>query len=84
MSRIWQLHEAKNRLSEVVDEALRNGPQIITRRGTEAVVVLSYTEYRRMHLARKKLSEFFQESPLAGVDIDLQRDQSGLRDDISI
>ncbi|MCS7290666.1 MAG: type II toxin-antitoxin system Phd/YefM family antitoxin [Roseiflexus sp.] len=84
MSRIWQLHEAKNRLSEVVEEALRNGPQIITKRGTEVVVVLSYAEYRRMQLAHKKLSEFFQESPLAGIDIDLQRDQSGLRDDIRI
>ncbi|MDW8145450.1 MAG: type II toxin-antitoxin system Phd/YefM family antitoxin [Roseiflexaceae bacterium] len=84
MSRIWQLHEAKNRLSEVVEEALRNGPQIITKRGTEVVVVLSYAEYRRMQLAHKKLSEFFQELPLAGIDIDLQRDQSGLRDDIRI
>jgi prevent-host-death family protein len=84
MSRIWQLHEAKNRLSEVIEEALHNGPQIITKRGTEAVVVLSYAEYRHMQLARKKLSEFFQESPLAEVDIDLQRDQSGLRDDVII
>ena len=41
MSRSWQLQEAKNRLSEVVDEALKEGPQVITRRGVETAIVLS-------------------------------------------
>ncbi len=30
MARVWQLQEAKNKLSEVVDEALKQGPQVIT------------------------------------------------------
>lgn len=45
---IWPLHEAKNRLSEVVERSLKEGPQIVTRRGKEAVVILSIKAYRRL------------------------------------
>jgi prevent-host-death family protein len=38
---VWQLQEAKNRFSQVVERALKQGPQIITRHGIEAVIVLS-------------------------------------------
>jgi prevent-host-death family protein len=84
MARIWQLQEAKNKLSEVVDEALKHGPQVITRRGVETVIVLSYAEYRQMALTQKKLSDFFRDSPLATVDLNLTRDTSGLRADIAL
>ena len=79
---IWQLQEAKNKLSELVEKALSHGPQVITRRGIETVIVLSYTEYRKMLLSQKPLSTFFQESPLAEESLDLRRDTSGLRPDI--
>lgn len=82
MSRSWQLQEAKSKFSEVIDEALTEGPQIITRRGIETAVILSFSEYRQLVLGRKKLSEFFQESSLAGLNIDLQRDNSPVRGDI--
>jgi prevent-host-death family protein len=84
MARIWQLQEARNKLSEVVDEAIKHGPQIITKRGVEAVIVLSYDQYRKALLNQKKLSEFFRESPLAKSDLDLRRDKSGLRRDVSL
>lgn len=84
MKHVWQLQEAKNRLSEVVEEAISHGPQVITKRGVEAVIVISYTEYRKMLAAQKKLSEFFSESPLAGIDLDLKRDTSDIRNDISL
>jgi antitoxin Phd len=79
MTRVWQLQEAKNKLSEVVDEALKHGSQVITRRDVETVVVLSYAEYHQMALTQKKLSDFFCDSPLATADLDLTRDTSGLR-----
>ena len=82
MKRVWQLQEAKNKLSEVVDEAIQHGPQVITKRGVEVVIVLSYSEYRKMIASRKKLSDFFKESPLADADLDLDRDTSGLREEI--
>ncbi|MDP2992332.1 MAG: type II toxin-antitoxin system Phd/YefM family antitoxin [Deltaproteobacteria bacterium] len=84
MKHVWQLQEAKNRLSEVVEEAISHGPQVITKRGVEAVIVLSYTEYRRMLAAQKKLSEFFRESPLSGIDLDLKRDTSDIRNEITL
>ena len=40
--------KAKNRLSEVVDKAIDQGPQVITRRGVETAVVLSFDDYRRL------------------------------------
>ena len=76
----WQLQDAKNKLSEVVEQALKDGPQVITRRGVETAVVLSFTDYRKLLLGRIRLSDFFRESPLAGVDLDLSRDNSAVRD----
>ena len=69
----WQLQEAKNRFSEVVNKALRQGPQVITRRGAETAVVLSIQDYRRMRRPETDLVDFFQTSPLAEVELDLER-----------
>jgi len=84
MPRTWQLQDAKNRFSEVVEEAVSRGPQVITKRGIETAVVLSYTEYRRLQLGQAKLSDFFRQSPLVEADLDLSRDSSPLRDDINL
>ncbi len=84
MVRNWQLQEAKNRFSQVIDEALKDGPQVITRRGVETAVVLSFADYRKMLLGRKRLSEFFRDSPLAGLDLDLRRDTSPARDGVAL
>jgi antitoxin Phd len=81
MQRIWQLQEAKNKLSEVVDEATQNGPQLITRRGVEAAVVISFADYRKMVAKQEKLTAFFRESPLVDAELDLVRDTSGWRAD---
>jgi prevent-host-death family protein len=82
MAREWQLQEAKNKFSEVVDEALKHGPQVITKRGVETAIVISYGDYRKMLLNQKTISEFFRESPLVGVDLDLARDTSPARRDV--
>lgn len=84
MQQIWQLQEAKNKFSQVVEKAIQNGPQVVTKHGVEVVVVLSYAEYRKMATVQKKLSTFFRESPLVGVDLDLTRDKSDVRDDIEL
>lgn len=76
----WQLQEAKNRFSEVVNKALDEGPQIVTRRGKEVVVVLSSDEYAELKKSQVSLVEFFRQSPLVGVELDLKRDQSFPRD----
>ena len=84
MIQTWQVQEAKNKLSRVIDNAINSGPQIITRRGVEVVIVLSYEEYQRMTAARQSLSDFFRESPLMGADMDLTRDKSEAREDIRL
>jgi len=74
MIRTWQFHEAKRKFSQVVEEAIRSGPQLITKRGVEAVILLSYAEYRRLIATQRKLSTFFRESPLTDGPLDLHRD----------
>jgi antitoxin Phd len=84
MIQTWQLQEAKNKLSQVVENAVHDGPQIITKRGVEVAIVLSYAEYKRMVASRGSLSDFFRESPLAGIDLDLARDTSEAREEIEL
>jgi prevent-host-death family protein len=81
MIQTWQLQEAKNKLSRVVDNAVNSGPQIITRRGVEVAIVISYAEYQKMVASRGSLIDFFRESPLVGIELDLERDKSDIRQD---
>jgi len=73
----WKLQDAKNRLSEVVDKAVNEGPQTITRRGDPVAVVISTVEYRKLTKPRQTLVEFLRDSPLAEAmaegDFDLSR-----------
>jgi len=41
MSDVWQVQEAKNRFSEVIERALRDGPQVVTRHGKPVVQVVA-------------------------------------------
>jgi prevent-host-death family protein len=76
----WQLQDAKNRFSELVNKALQEGPQTVTRRGEEVVVVLSKGEYEKIKQSQTGLLEFFRCSPLVGLELDLDRDRSFPRD----
>jgi prevent-host-death family protein len=70
----WQLQEAKNRLSEVIRKAIEEGPQVITLRGDDAVVVVAAKEYGRLTRKPKGgLVEFFRKSPLGTVAPDVPR-----------
>jgi prevent-host-death family protein len=76
----WPLQEAKNRLSHVVEQACTSGPQTITVRGREKVVVLAIDEYRRLTRPTDRLSEFLRRSPLHGIDLDVERSADTGRD----
>lgn len=84
MAQTWQLQEAKNKFSRVIENAICQGPQIITRRGVEVAIVLSYEEYQQMLASRGSLSAFFRNSPLAGSDLNLDRDKSDMRKDVEL
>ena len=61
----WQLQDAKNRFSAVVDAALAGEPQEVTRRGKPVVVVVAIEEYRRLCEAQKDGAPNFIEHLLA-------------------
>lgn len=84
MVRVWQIQEAKNKLSEMVEEAIQHGPQVISRRGAEIAVVLSYEEYLTLKKSKTNLAQFFLESPLRGSGLDLKRDRRPAGRDISL
>lgn len=74
----WNLAEAKNKLSEVVNLALSEGPQTITRR-KDAVVVISAEEYAELTGKRQGFKDFLMSGPsLEGLD--LGRDKTPMRD----
>ena len=75
MMELWQLQEAKNKFSEVVEKAIKNGPQIITRRGIETVVIISVEDYQKLTQPKTSIVDFFRKSPLRGVDLDLTRNK---------
>jgi prevent-host-death family protein len=64
---VWQLQEAKNQFSLVVDRALNTGPQTITRHGKPAVVMLAARTYQRMK-PRRKTVEVLRACPVPGLD----------------
>jgi len=77
--RIWGVAEAKARLSALIEEARRTGPQTITLRGRKAVVVVSAEEWERKTKRRGNLAEFFASSPLRGSRLRIRRSKEGLR-----
>lgn len=65
----WQFQEAKNKLSEVVNQALKLGAQVITRRGEKVAVILSYDDYQKLQKPQTALTAFFQNSPIKALDL---------------
>jgi prevent-host-death family protein len=56
--RSWPVQEAKAKFSELVETALAEGPQLVTRRGSEAVVVVPAEVWKRLEAgARPTLKE---------------------------
>jgi prevent-host-death family protein len=76
---IWAVAEAKARFSEMIDRALADGPQTITRKGKETVVVVSADEWQRKSKRTGNLAEFFAASPLHGSGLKIKRTKDGPR-----
>lgn len=75
----WTLRDASARLGELVRGAAAE-PQTIVVRGRRAAVVLSAEQYDRLDRPKPSLAEFLRDSPLAGVELDIERDRSPPRD----
>jgi antitoxin Phd len=71
----WKLQDAKNHFSEVVECAIKEGPQEVTKRGEHAVVILSYALYKELSKPKENLVDFLRNSPFYGVELDLERNK---------
>jgi antitoxin Phd len=71
MTKSWPVQDAKARFSELLESCLREGPQIVTRRGAEAAVLLPIAEWVRLRRsARPKLKDLLlAETPRAELAV---------------
>ena len=70
----WQLQDAKARLSELVRLARAEGPQRVTTRGADAVIVVSEEAYRRLTTKRRKQPKL--SDVLASCPVELKIDRT--------
>lgn len=72
----WKLEDAKARFSEVVRHAREDGPQRVTVRGQDAVVVMSVEEFERLapEKPRPPFVEFMESLDLRGLDLTREAD----------
>ena len=80
MSKHWQLQQAKSQFSQLVDQAMRHEPQIVTKHGDNAVVVISYDDYQALLKPKTDLVGFLRASPLMGLELNDERDKQMPRD----
>lgn len=79
--RTWQIQETKARLSEVIKDAEREGPQELTLHGHSVAMVVSRAEYDRLAGTGESLVAFMRRSPLYGQDeVEFERDKSLTRE----
>lgn len=74
--KIWQVQEAKNKLSEVVERASQGKTQIITRRGKETAVVIGIEAYCRLTTPAPRLIDVLRNAPSGFDELDISRDPS--------
>jgi len=72
---MWQLQDAKNKFCYLVNRAQKEGPQIVTKHGKEAVVVMAIDDYKKLSKPKTDLYRFFQNSPLANSDHKIERNK---------
>ena len=81
MKNTWQVQEAKNKFSEVLERASEE-PQVITKNGRNAGVLLSYSDYRkRIQGSKRTIRGLYSKAPKFEADeLDFQRDRDTGRD----
>ena len=70
---MWKLQDAKAKFSQLVDDALKTGPQYVTRHGKKAVVVVSAEEYEKLISNKPSFKDFLLSCPKMGEEFDLVR-----------
>ena len=70
MNRKWAVQDAKSKFSELLDTTLAEGPQIVTKRGVEAAVLLPIEQWRRLErMTRPDLKELLLATEARAEDL---------------
>ncbi|MBA2538457.1 MAG: type II toxin-antitoxin system Phd/YefM family antitoxin [Deltaproteobacteria bacterium] len=80
--RVWQLHEAKARFSELFKRARADGPQRVVKQGGEAVMIVPIEQFEQLVERADQpasLAEFFRSAPTGGEPLDLTRKRDATR-----
>jgi prevent-host-death family protein len=72
-TQVWTVAQAKAKFSEIIERAMSEGPQTITRNGRTAAVVVGAEEWQRKTRRVGNLAEFFAASPLRGSSVKIRR-----------
>jgi prevent-host-death family protein len=70
----WQLQEAKQQFSRVVQAARSGEPQLVTRNGKDVAVVLDIEEYRRLTSHGGDFKKFLMSFPEGDLPIERSRE----------
>ena len=74
MSKTWQVQDAKARFSELLEASLKEGPQIVTKRGVEAAVLVPIGQWRKLEtMAKPNLKDLLLEPTARTEQLTLPR-----------
>ena len=73
MKTTWKLQDAKAKFSKLVEDALKIGPQLVTRRGKKAVFVVSAKEFEKLTSSKPSFKEFLLNCPKMDIDFEFER-----------
>jgi prevent-host-death family protein len=59
----FSVFEGKNKFSQLISDAAKGEPQIVTKNGTPTAVVISYTEYQKLKGKKQSLAQFLLDNP---------------------
>jgi len=76
----WQLQDAKSKFSQLVENAMSHNPQFVTKHGNNAVVILSFEDYKKITKPKRNLVAFLRDSPLKEIELDISRNGELPRD----
>jgi antitoxin Phd len=79
MKTIWKLQDAKAKFSKIVADALKIGPQYVTRRGEKTVVVISVNDYEELLSSKPSFKDFLLGCPKIDGNFEIERQKDSPR-----
>jgi antitoxin Phd len=67
----WQVYDAKARFSEFLDTALKDGPQVVTRRGVETAVLVPIDDWKRLRGEKRESIKDILLDPNGPFDLEI-------------